>query len=572
MKWDAIIAGASVVDGTGKKAFPADLAISGDRITEIGKLDGRQAKRTIRAEGMVVSPGFIDIHSHHDLYIVDQDPIKRFGSFVTQGVTSAVVGNCGWTMAPCPPKNKSMVLDLIRSMGAPVEKFYWDTTSEYLSYLEGQRLLSNVAHLVGHGAVRISVMGDDNRFSTPDELKKMERLVRESLDAGCVGLSTGLMYYPGMYAHTDELIALAKIAAEFGRPYSTHLRGYCTTLPQSIGEAVAISRQAKVKVQISHFHAVPFFGRMAGIIPGIVSLFERVNSIVPLPGLPNPALDKGLDAVNRALDDGLDIGMDAVPYTLGNTTITVLFPPWANRGGRTRLLERLRDPESRARIQHDIKTIVPTWPHWEEGSWSDPYIRAIGYKPIRVLSVKSRTNRWAEGKTFLEIADRWSTDPFSALVRLTLAENGEVAFTFGFPARPWIEKMFNTMLAHPRMSIGADSVLPVVGTPPPSAYGCFPRVLGHYCRDLGLFGLEEAVRKMTSLPAETYNLAGRGVLKKGAFADIVVFDPKTVNERFDENGLPACADGISYVFINGVPVVVEGKIETARRPGRVLRA
>jgi N-acyl-D-amino-acid deacylase len=572
MKWDTVITGASVIDGTGKKAFPADIGISADRIAEIGKLDGAEARQTIRAEGMVVSPGFIDIHSHHDLYTVDQDPIKRFGSFVAQGVTSAVVGNCGWTMAPCLPKNKDMVLELIRSMGAPVKKLYWDTVPEYFSYIEGQGLLSNVAHLVGHGAIRLSIMGDDNRFSTPEELKKMERLVRESLDAGCVGLSTGLMYYPGMYAHTDELIALARVAAEFGRPYASHLRGYCTTLPQSITEAVTIARQARVHVQISHLHAVPFFGKAAPIIPRLVSVFESLNSIVPLPGLPNPVLDEGISLIDQAVESGLDIGMDAVPYTLGNTTITVLFPPWANRGGRAQLLERLKDPETRARIQHDIQTIVPTWPHWDEGSWSDPYIRAIGYRPIRVLSVKSTHNRWAEGKTFLEIAGRWSTDPFSALVRLTLEEDGEVAFTFGFPARPWIEKMFNAMLTHPRMSFGADSILPVVGTPPPSAYGCFPRILGHYCRQLKLFSLEEAVRKMTSLPAETYNLAGRGVLKKGAFADIVVFDPETVNERFDKNGLPVSADGISHVFINGVPVVVEGKIEESRRPGRVLRA
>ncbi len=381
-------------------------------------------------------------------------------------------------------------------------------------------------------------MGDDNRFSTPKELEEMKRMLKESLEAGCVGFSTGLMYYPGMYAHTDELVALARVAAEFKRPYASHLRGYCTTLPNSMAEAVTIAREAKVRVQISHLHAVPFFGSAAPFIPPMVSLFEAVNSVIPMPGFPNPVLGKGIALIDEAVDEGLDIGMDALPYTLGNTTVTVLFPPWANRGGRARLLERLKDPETRARMERDIKTIVPRWPHWEEGSWSDPYIRAIGYRPIRVLSVKGDKNRWAEGKTFIEIADRWKTDPFSALCRLTLEEDGEASFVFGFPARPWVEKMFNTMLVHPRMSIGADSILPVVGTPPPSAYGCFPRVLGHYCRKLKLFTLEEAIRKITSLPAETYGLTGRGVLRKGAFADITVFDPKTVDEVFDERRPP----------------------------------
>jgi N-acyl-D-aspartate/D-glutamate deacylase len=572
MTYDLIITGASVVDGTGKKAFSADIGVSGDRITEIGKLDGAHAGRTIRAEGMVVSPGFIDIHSHHDLYIVDQDPLKRFGSFAAQGVTSSVVGNCGWTLAPSPPKHKDMVLELIRSMGVPMERLYWNSMAEYLSHIEKGGLLLNVAQMVGHGAIRLSVMGDDNRFSTPKELEEMKGMLKESLKAGCVGFSTGLMYYPGMYAHTDELVALARVAAEFKRPYASHLRGYCTTLPDSMAEAVTIARKAKVRVQISHLHTVPFFGSAAPFIPPLVSLFEAVNSVIPMPGFPNPVLGRGIAVIDKAVDEGLDIGMDALPYTLGNTTVTVLFPPWANRGGRARLLERLKDPETRARIERDIKTIVPKWPHWEEGSWSDPYIRAIGYRPIRVLSVKGDKNRWAEGKTFIEIADRWKTDPFSALCRLTLEEDGEASFVFGFPARPWIEKMFNTMLVHPRMSIGADSILPVVGTPPPSAYGCFPRVLGHYCRKLKLFTLEEAIRKITSLPAETYGLTGRGVLSKGAFADITVFDPKTVDEVFDNDGRPAPAAGIAHVFINGVPIVDGGKVQAKLRPGRVLRA
>jgi N-acyl-D-amino-acid deacylase len=252
----------------------------------------------------------------------------------------------------------------------------------------------------------------------------------------------------------------------------------------------------------------------------------------------------------------------------------VLFPPWANRGGRKKLLERINDQALRDRMRHEIGTIIPKWPHWEDGSWSDPYIRAIGWKPIRVLSVGTDDNRWTEGMTFLDIARVWKTGPFNALCRLTLEEEGEVAFTFGYPARPWIEKMFNPMLLHSSMGIGADSVLPAyeTGTPPPSAYGCFPRIIGHYSRKLGLFSLEEAVRKMTGLPARRYKLVNRGEIKNNAFADIVVFDPSEIDENFTDEGKPDFAKGIHHVFINGQQIVDNGTFKGTMLPGRVLRA
>lgn len=572
---DILIKNAMIIDGTGAKAHQGDIGIIKDHIITGDRLREEKAWRTIDATGLAVSPGFIDVHSHHDLYIVDQDLVGRFQSFVRQGVTTCVVGNCGWTLAPCLPENKSKVLELIQSMSVPIRGLYWDSMREYLSYIENRELMCNIAQLAGHGAIRLSVMGDDNRFCTEKELERMKTLLRESLDAGCVGVSSGLMYYPGMYAHTDELTEIARVAGEYGRVYATHLRGYCSTLPQSMAEAIDIAQRARVSLQISHLHGVPFLpGWLSAILPYFFNLFEAVNAIIPIPGLPNPALGQGLAAVQDAMSNGVNIGMDVVPYTLGNTTATVLFPPWANRGGRGKLLERIRDPGLRERMRHEIETIVPRWPHWEEGSWSDPYIRAIGWKPIRVLSVASDGNRWTEGMTFLEIARAWKTDPFNALCRLTLEEEGEVAFTFGFPARPWIEKMFNPILMHPSMSIGADSVLPAhdTGTPPPSAYGCFPRVIGHYSRKLGLFPLEEAVRKMTSLPAQSYKLENRGVIKDKAFADLVLFDPLEIDENFTDKGKPDFAKGISHVFINGQQIVNNGIFNGAMLPGRVLRA
>ncbi len=571
---DIFIKNGTIIDGTGAKARRGDIGIINDRIVMGNELKEAKSFRTIDATGLVVSPGFIDVHSHHDLYIVDQDPIQRFQSFVRQGVTTCVTGNCGWSPAPCLPETKSMLLELVRSMSIPIGGLYWHSMKEYFTYIENLGLMCNIAQLAGHGAMRISVMGDENRFCTENEMEQMKILLRESLDAGCVGFSAGLMYYPGMYAHTDELTELAKVAAEYGRVFGVHLRGYCTTLPQSVSEAITIARKSGVSLQISHLHAVPFLGRLRTILPYLFNFIEAVNSVIPLPGFPNPALNAGFRAIQDASDSGMDIGMDAVPYTLGNTTATVLFPPWANRGGRKKLLERIMDPEQRERMRLEIETIIPKWPHWEEGSWSDPYIRAVGWKPIRVLSVRSKDNRWTEGKTFIDIAGKWETDPFSALCRLTLEEEGEVAFTFGYPARPWMEKMFNPMLAHPLMSIGADSILPAheAGTPPASAYGCFPRIIGHYSLKLGLFTMEEAVRKITGLPAGRYKLKNRGEIKNDAFADIVVFDPAEIDENFTDEGKPDFAKGIHHVFINGRQIVENGNFKDLMLPGRVLRA
>lgn len=569
--FDYLIKGGVIVDGSGQRPYKGDVGVNGDRIEEIGDLNNAQAGKTIDADGLAVSPGFIDIHSHHDLYVVDQDRLDRFEYFVRQGVTTCVVGNCGWSMAPCVPPKKHMLLSLIRSMGAPVKGLYWNTMAEYLAYLESQDLICNLVQLVGHGAVRIAVMGDANRFCTQDESIQMQDMLRESLVAGCAGLSSGLMYYPGMYCHTDELVDMAKVLAEFDRPYATHLRGYCTTLEYSIEEALTIVETANVPLQISHLHAIPFLGKISNYLYEIVSFIEAVNSLIPLPPLPNPALEKGVRLIQKALDRGVEVGMDIVPYTLGNTTATILFPPWANRGGKANLLDLIRNPKTRKRMEKEMQSTKPKWPHWVEGSWSDPYISAIGWKPIRVLSVQSDANQWTKGKSFPEIAREWKTTEFSALCRLMLEEDGEVAFTFGFPARPWIEKMFNKILAHPLMSIGADSIIPKTGTPPPSAFGCFPRVLGHYSRELGLFSLEEAVRKMTSLPASTYKLEKRGMLRNGYFADIVVFDPNTVGEKFTADDVPIFAGGIDSVFLNGNPVIFNGNLNRTARPGRVLR-
>lgn len=569
--FDLVVKNGEIIDGTGKSRFRGDVGVAAGRIAAVGDLGTAVAGRVVDARGLAVAPGFIDVHSHHDLYLTGADAARRFESYLRQGVTTCVTGNCGWGLAPCPPGRRDALTDWLRTMCAPVDRIEWSTTEELFSYLGGRRLPANVAVLAGHGTIRLAIMGHDGRPCTPNELESMKALLRTALEAGCVGLSSGLMYDPGMYARTDELIELARVAAACDRPYVTHLRGYCSTLPQSTAEAIHIAQQAGARLQISHLHAVPFFGRLADLANAGIGVLERINAALPLPSLPSPPLTGALRALERAADEGTDIGFDVVPYTLGNTTASALFPPWATRGGRKMLLDRLRDPAIRPCIRRDLRSTTPRWPHWENDFWSDPYLRALGWKPVRVLSVRTDDNRWTEGRSFPEIGRVWGTDPFDALCRLTCEEEGELTFTFGYTARPWLEKMLHGLLLHRQASIGADAVLPLEGTPPPSAHGCFARILGRFSRELGLFSLEEAVRKMTSLPASQLGIEGRGELRRGASADLVVFHPGEVGDRIGDDGQPRPASGIRCVLVNGVPVVTEGRFDPDAHPGAVIR-
>ena len=568
---DVLIKGGSIIDGTGSQAYQADLIIKDDRILGIGNFPDIKAKTTLDAAGMTVVPGFIDIHSHHDLYLFDKDPAAKFESFVRQGITTCIVGNCGWGAAPCVPETRSMLIEQLKTVGISMQEINWTSIGEFLSVIEKLRLMFNVVCLAAHGPLRIAVMGDQCRFSNENELRRMKEWLREGMKSGCAGFSTGLMYYPGMFSHTDELIELSKVAGEFGRPYASHLRGYCTTLPYSLTEAITIAKQANVPLQISHLNALPMLGNMAAFAYYLINAIDGINRVIPMPAMPNATLAKAFKIIQEALDAGVDLGIDAVPNTLGNTTITALFPPWANKGGKDELLKRLKNPEYSARIAHDIRTIVPVWPHWEEGSWSDTRIKAIGWRAFKVLSVASSKNRAMLGKNFIEIGRMWGTDAMSAMFRLAIEEDAQVTVLFGIPNKPWLEKMSNKVLEHPLVSIGSDSILPEFGPPPPMAYGCFPRFLGHYCRDMRMISLEKAVYKMTGLPASRFKLKDRGTLKEGAFADVVVFDPLKVDEAFTDDGLPAFCKGIEHVITNGTPIVVAGKYRGALHPGKLLR-
>ena len=568
---DYLFRGAQVVDGTGSVAFKADVAVQDGRVVEVGRLGDAGAIQVIDAAGKVVSPGFIDIHSHNDLYIIRDDYIKVFEPYLRQGITTCVTNNCGWSPAPWKLQNSGLMGATLSSMGVSKElEPRWETQADFQEYIKGRGLPLNMVPLAAHGPIRIAVMGEEARFSTPEELESMKGLVREGMEAGCRGFSTGLTYFPGMYAHTDEIVELAKVCSEYGGRYVTHVRGHSQTYDQAVAEAIDIATRSGCPLQLSHVFATPFLGKAAGLLYAVVGTLEAINRVIPLPGIPNAVLKRAVESMDQALDDGLDVGMDFLPYVLGNSTVTQLYPPWANIGGTEGLLARLRDPAQRTRIRHDVETLKPHWPHWEEGSWSDNFIMALGWKILRVLSVGSEKNRHMEGCLVVDLARDSDMDPFDWLAELTLEEDGMVTLLGGLPPRPWTEKVFTSIQGHPQLSVGADTLFPEKGAPPQSAYGCFVRIIDHYVKELGLYTLENAIHRCTGLSASRYGLTDRGVVQTGAAADLLCFDFGRIrdNSKFDD----PChfPDGVEYVMVNGRMVVERGTYHGDALAGTVL--
>lgn len=568
---DVLIKGGTVVDGTGSKGTVADVGVAGGRIAGVGRLAETDASSVIDARGKVVCPGFIDIHTHNDLYVIRDDFAELFESYLRQGITTSVVNNCGWSPAPWPREQSELMLATVRSLGVAGDfEPRWETQEEFHSDLKSRGLPMNFVPMAAHGPIRIAAMGAEARFSRPDELDAMRKMVREGMEAGCRGFSTGLTYFPGMHAHTDEIVELAKVANEYGGRYATHVRGLSQNFDRAVQEAVEIARRSGCSLQVSHMMAAPDLGSLANVVYTAVNALEALNRVVPLPGIPNAALKKAVKLLDGALDDGMDVGMDFIPYVLGNTTVTQLYPPWANMGGTDALLERLRDPAARARIRRDVETLKPTWPNWEEGAWSDNYIKSLGWKMFRILSVGSEKNQQMEGQRVVELAADAGRDPFDFLADLAVEEEGEVMFLMGLPPRPWTEKVFTSVQGHPQLSVGADSLFPAKGAPPLSAYGCFVRVIEHYVKELELYSLENAIHRCTGLAASRYGLDDRGVLKPGAAADLVVFDYELIHDNSTWDDPRHFPDGVERVIVNGKVVVSGGAYDGAALAGELL--
>jgi len=569
---DLLVKGGKVVDGTGGKAFDADVAVQGNRIVDVGRLSLAEAATTIDATGKTVIPGLIDIHSHNDLYAVRDDYAQLFEPYLRQGITTCVAGNCGWSVAPWPQQSSDLMRATVRSMGIPKDfKLEWSTQAEFHDWMRRRGMPMNFVPLAAHGWIRMAVMGEEARFSTPEELTGMKKLLADCMEAGCRGMSTGLTYFPGMYAHTDEIVELAKVCSEHGGRYASHVRGHSQTYDTAVKEAIEIATRSGCGLQLSHVFAVPYLGETrANIIYALQGVLETINRVVPLPGVPNPVLKKAIKEVDTALEGGLDVGMDFIPYVLGNTTVTQLYPPWANIGGTDALLKRLRDPDTRKKIRFDVENLKPVWPHWEEGSWSDNYVKALGWKILSILSVGSEKNRQVEGRRVVDLARAAGKDPFDYLADLTIEEEGMVTFLFGLPPRPWTEKVFTSIQHHPQLSVGADTLFPEFGAPPQSGYGCFVRIIDHYVKELGFYALEDAVRRCTGLSASRYGLDDRGVVASGKAADLVVFDLDTIRDNSTYDDPVHFPDGLEYVIVNGKVVVDNGAYKPDALAGQLL--
>lgn len=511
----SLIRHVSVLDGSGSPASTADIFLAADRVEAIGTLGAIDADMILDGTGLTAAPGFIDIHSHSDFTL----PILPGAhSKVHQGVTTEVIGMCGDSPAPLTPATREAA-----RLADPELPWDWQSFGDYLDYLRRRGLGLNVVPIVGHGTVRAAVLGDTDRVPSPEEVAAMQRLVVQAMDEGAWGISTGLIYPPGMYAATDELVELARVAAGRGGLYFSHIRGEGTRLLSAVGEAIEIAQRAEIPVQIAHLKA------------------SKPEAWSHLP--------RALEMLDGARARGLDVAADRYPYTASSNSLSASLPPWAHDGGRTALLERLRDSEERFRIETDTRPR-----QWD-----------------KVLIAHSPNDPQLEGLTVADIAARRGQRPVETVLEILLETESRISVIhFGMS-----EDNLRSVLRHPGIMIGSDAAARAPegptgeGKPHPRGYGTFPRVLGKYVREERVLSLPEAVFKMTGLPADRLGLSDRGRLAEGMKADVVLFDPSTVRDRATYTNPHQYPAGIVYVWVNG-DLVVGPEGHTGSLPGRVL--
>jgi len=520
-----VIRNGTVYDGRSAQGRPADVAIDADRIAAVGDLEDADAQETVDAAGLAVAPGFIDAHSHSEISVL---VCPTADNSVLQGVTTQIVGNCGMSAGPLVGE----CLDHLSSMWCREHGIRpsWRTLAEYFTHVERQGGMAiNIASLVGHGNLRGGSVGYDDTPATDQHIAAMERLAGEAMDNGAVGLSTGLIYPPGVFATTDELVAVARAVAKRGGIYASHMRNENDRLLEAVDETVTIARRAEIPVHISHIKA------------------SRQRNWDKLP--------RALEAIDAARAEGLDVTCDCYPYTASWTSLDALLPEWTYDGGPETELDRLKDPGTRKRIEAEVNEREP-----DPAFWKRVMVSWIGNHTADI-----------EGLTVAEVAASRNVSPTTAFIDILIEYGLMVTGVFFFMS----EDNVRAALRYPHAIMGSDSSVRAVpaaagtGKPHPRAAGTFPRVLGKYVRE-GVLNLGEAIRKMTGATADRFSLAARGTIAPGAYADIVLFDPNTICDlaTYEDPGQPPA--GIEKVWVNGTLVVENGSI-TGRRPGRILR-
>ncbi len=520
MAYDILIKKGKIIDGTGNPWYRADVAIDKGKIVALGKNLG-EADMVIDAKGHIVSPGFIDIHSHSDLPVLI-DPMAH--SKIRQGVTTEVVGQCGNSAAPMYEGLREY-RETYSSSSVPDDfELNWITMENYLDLLDAQGIALNIAAVVGHGTVRANVIGHENRPPTDSELKEMRGHIRDAMEQGAWGMSTGLIYPPSVYGDQAEITELNKVVSEYGGIYFSHIRGEGDTLLDAVTEACEIGKEGGTPVQIAHFKA-----------SGTQNWGKTKESLA---------------LVKKYRGMGIEVTFDQYPYIASSTGLTALLPHWAHDGGATKMLEVLNDPVKVKQIRNELR---------------------LNYGWDKILVTNAKNNPQYNGKHIQEISEMMKLEAFEAYIQLLIMENTQVpSVMFGMD-----EEDVRRVMKSPYGMVGSDgSAISPQGiwenmVPHPRLYGTFPRVLGYYVRE-GVLSLPEAVRKMTGAPAQKMGFKDRGLLREGYIADITVFHPKEVRDVATFTDPQRYAAGIPYVIVNG-EVVIEKSEHTGALPGKALR-
>lgn len=526
-KFHIIIKNGFLIDGTGNKGVNADLGIIDDKIVKIGDLKSAEAERIIDATGKIVSPGFIDTHSHSSMLLFE-DPF--LSPKIRQGITTELVAQDGMGPAPVDDKTLSPWIKAMKGLEGEYEvDWTWRSVSDYLETIEKLDLGPNIAYLAPHGNVRMISMGLDNRKPTEAEIKLMQENLAKAIDEGAFGMSTGMIYPPCCYAEIDEFIELGKVLHDKDAVFVTHQRSEADSILDSMEEILTIGKESGCRVHFSHFKVC---------------------------GKKNwDKFPKVLDRLDKAREEGMIVSFDQYPYVAGSTMMSVILPPWVHDGGTDKLLERLKDKELRKKMKEDIQNGIPGW---------DNFVEFAGLDGIFVTFVGSDKNQDVVGKNLIEVGEVKGKDPLDAIFDVILEEENIVGLVDFYGT----EEHVKLIMSRPEQNICTDGIMG--GKPHPRLYGAFPRVLGKYVREEKLFSLETAIHKMTGKSAEVLKLENRGLLKENYAADIVVFDPETIKDVGDYAEPNQYPTGIEYVLVNGKVLINEGKPQP-QKAGKVLK-
>jgi len=530
-EYDLIIRNGNIYDGSGAKSYKADLAISGDTIAAIGDLSKFTGKTEVDANGLAVSPGFINMLSWANESLIEDG---RSLSDLMQGVTTEIMGE-GWSMGPL---NDKMKKEQVEEQGDIKYKINWTSLREYLDFMEKKGISCNVASFVGSGTVRIYVLGYEDRAPNKEELEQMKDLVKQAMEEGALGVGSSLIYAPLFYAKTDELIELCKVVSQYGGMYISHIRSEGDDIYNALNELIRISKEAKLPAEIYHIKAA---GK---------SNWNKLDSVFAI--------------IENAQKEGLKISADMYTYNASATGLDASMPPWVQEGGLKEWKKRLQDPKIRKRVIEEMKT--PTT------KWENSYLGAGSPDRILLVSFRNDSLKYLTGKTLSEVAKLRGKAPEETAMDLVIDDESRVGCIY-FSMN---EENIRKKIAKPWISFGSDegSLAPegvfLKSNPHPRAYGNIPRLLGKYVREEKIISLEEAIRRLTSFPAENLKLKKRGKLRPGYFADVVVFDPNKIIDKATFDKPHQLAVGILSVFVNGVQVIKNGE-HTNKSPGKALK-